>query len=540
VPDLDRLRVFRTVAGDLIWLRETISPDHGPDIVRVDPRSGQQTPVIAGPGDENIQDVSPDGAWILFGADDQASPHYDQGIHIARIDGSESRRLSAGRASSGWSPDGRYLGALAVGQMDTLFVLTPAGRVLASRTGQRIDSFAFCGAGDRIALTDWTDEGPRLLWWDWRTGGERARASDVSRLIGCSPDGTAALVGFVRDRTERIGVLDFQTGEFHDVGLDPVGTARVAPTWLADHRPPVPSSLRLVPDRAEVNWGGADSLSGQLTLSDGSTDTASVVWSAADSSVATVAASGTLRGNRPGSTIVRGCVDDWICDSIRVVVTGETTADQLFEGHFSGALDTTQWIPFGRPVPRTVNTPENERVLFLNGDGVWVDGILSRDRFTLHQGATLELEFRYRTGLHRTDRQTAMFCLVRYDLPPGPPAALDQLEDGRIREQICFSYPADQLERFDPQVAVLSHWPGYTSDYVRAATDFPPVDWTHLAIQVRADGSASLIVNHRQVKELRVRLTGAPLDDWRVLLAGHSVDARLEVRHVTLWRGTRY
>ncbi len=247
-----------------------------------------------------------------------------------------------------------------------------------------------------------------------------------------------------------------------------------------------------------------------------------------------------LLGNQPGSTVVRGCVDDWICDSARVAVTGESTESQIVEDGFDGVLDTAKWIPFGQPIPRIVNAPDNERVLFLNGDGVWIDGILGRDTFTLNHGATLELEFRYRTGLHRTDRQTALFCLVRYDLPEPHPARLGKLDDERFRQQACFSYPSDERRRFDPTMAYLSIWPSTTGDYVRDPQDLPPVDWTHVAVQVRPDGRVSLILNHRQVAEHPIRLTGTALDDWRIELAGHSLDTHLEVRYVALWSGPRY
>ena len=139
--------------------------------------------------------------------------------------------------------------------------------------------------------------------------------------------------------------------------------------------------------------------------------------------------------------------------------------DQIVEDRFDGVLDTAKWIPFGQPIPRIVDTPDNERVLFLNGDGVWIDGILGRDTFTLNRGATLELEFRYRTGLHRTDRQTALFCLVRYDLPEPHPARLGKLDDERFRQQACFSYPSDERRRFDPAMAYLSVWPSTAGDH---------------------------------------------------------------------------
>ena len=538
VPDLDRLRVFRTAAGKTIWFRETYSPDRGPDIDRVDPLNGAETPVISGPGDDDIWGISPDGEWIVFGSDNPKT-EYDLGMHIARVDGSETRILKWGYTGFGWSPDGRYLGALAAGPVDTVYVFTPAGQVLASRTGWRIKGITFCGAGDRIVLAEWTDDGPRLLWWNWQTEEERVLATDVQRIVGCSPDGSAAYVGLLRDRVEHTGILDLQTGAFQDVGIALLRLGKIIPTWLSDRRPPAPSILTLVPDSIIVDWGGAEAVSGNLTLSDGSADSVRVAWSSADSSVATVSSSGILRGNQPGSTFVRGCVDDWICDRARVIVRGEPTADQLLEDQFAGPLDKTKWITFGQPVPRAIKTAEGEPALALNGDGVWIDGILSRDRFTLTQGATLELEFRYQTGLHRRDRQTANFCLVRYELPANPPETLDQFDDQQKLESVCFSYPAGELRHFDPQVAHLSRWPSPTGDFVSLQA-FPPIDWTHLALQVRPDGSASLVVNHRLVKELRVRLTGAAFDDWRVLLAGHSLDTRLQVRYVTLWRGPRY
>jgi hypothetical protein len=187
-----------------------------------------------------------------------------------------------------------------------------------------------------------------------------------------------------------------------------------------------------------------------------------------------------------------------------------------------------------------VRAPDGDTVLFLNGDGAWADGMMSRETFTLSQGATLEVQFRYSGGIHRTDRQAATFCLMRYDAKSAAASETpDQLIDASVRSGICFSYPSAELSRFDPTAGSLIHMASRTTSGVRSAA-FPPVDWVPIALQVLADGRVTLFVNRQQVAESRLKLEGVTYDDWRIDIQGHSVDTRLEVRNVTLWRDRQF
>ena len=539
VPSPDRLvGIYRTVAGRMMWFRATQPPDRGPDIVEVNPVTGDETPIITGADDDALYAISPDGAWLLYGSNDPATD-YDPGLFVARSDGTEQRRLWWGRRGADWSRDGRFILAVAPSALDTLLVLTPRGRLVAARTGRRITGY-FCGASDRIAFADLAGQLYRLGIWEWRTDSVRLFPENVARLDGCSPDGRAALVELVRGLRERTGVLDLETGEFHDIDVA-AGRSWTRPAWLRDDRVPVAARLILDTDSVAVAWGAADSIGGRLILSDSSTRTPDIEWSSADSSVATVSSAGILRGNRPGSTRVTGCVDDWICDSLFVDVRGEQGQDILFEDRFPDALDRQRWIPFGQPIPRVVSAPGGERVLFLNGDGVWLDGVLSRKAFSLSRGATLEVGFRFRGGFTRTDHQRVTFCLLDYDLESDTVSALPGLEqDEHTRGGVCLVYPSDELQHFDPLEAYFFPRPSATGNYVRLPDDFPPLQWTQLAIQVQSDGAAFLIVNRTRVAQLSVRLENTAVENWRVVLAGHSVGTHLEVRYVTLWRGSQF
>jgi hypothetical protein len=390
-----------------------------------------------------------------------------------------------------------------------------------------------------VLLREWWETGNRLVLWDWRTGAERVVRDGITEIWGCSPDGAAALLGIIRDDRELFGILDLAAGAFHRLDVELAGLLRLRHTWLPDRLAPVAASLALAPDSVKVAWGDTVSLRGTVTLSDGGRVAGELVWVSGDSSLATVSSEGVLTGNRPGSAEVHGCVDDWICDTVRVVVDTVASAELMFADTFATSLDPARWIPFGQPKPYITTASGGERVLFLNGDGIWNDGILSRDTFSLQQGVTLETEFRFHPRLDRTDRQVVALCLTRTMMPEGtePP---DEARDPEVRKAICFSYPADNLRRFDPEWAVLIGWPSYVPAYVHAPEAFPPLAWTHVAIQTFPDGRAVLYLNRRQRAWLPVRLDGVALGDWRIELTGHSVETRLEVRFVMLWRGRRY
>jgi hypothetical protein len=539
VPSLDRLRAFRTATGALLWFRETRADTKGPDIVAVRAEDDRETPIIAEPGDDNLWAVSPDGQWIAFGSDD-VTTRYDQGIHIARVDGTDAKLLMRGRGAMDWSPDGRHIVAVAPGRPDTITVITPGGRHVASRAATDVTGTLFCGE-ERIVFLAWIADAPAFVLWSWRSGEERILPLDVLRIAACSPDGTAMLAWAVADRVERFGVVDLETGAFTELGVGSVNSSKLRPVWLPDRTWAVPTRLSLAPDSVTVDLGGVDTLFGDVSLSDGSRRTPTLDWASADSSVATVSKAGILKGNRPGSTVLRGCVDDWICDTVAVRVRSTPAAGAiLFEERFDGPLDTARWRTFGAPKPRTVRAPDGDTVLFLNGDGAWADGMMSRETFTLSQGATLEVQFRYRGGIHRTDRQAATFCLMRYDAKSAAASETpDQLIDASVRSGICFSYPSAELSRFDPTAGSLIHMASRTTSGVRSAA-FPPDDWVPIALQVLADGRVTLFVNRQQVAESRLKLEGVTYDDWRIDIQGHSVDTRLEVRNVTLWRDRQF
>lgn len=134
------------------------SPD-GDEIVFVSRRSGDahlfvmssdgrdETELDLGPGIYDDPSWSPDGQWLAFTRrDDKNSP---KALHVARLDGSEMRRLTdveIDENDMAWSPDGRYL-ALARSGNRALIV------VIEVETGDEVATFGVDRA--RNGQPDW-------------------------------------------------------------------------------------------------------------------------------------------------------------------------------------------------------------------------------------------------------------------------------------------------------------------------------------------------------------------------------------------------
>jgi hypothetical protein len=225
----------------------------------------------------------------------------------------------------------------------------------------------------------------------------------------------------------------------------------VPATWLEDALDPVAVAVHAEPDILNLDWGAREPVRVSVQLSDGNLRRASANWSSADSSIATASPEAFVTANQPGVTTVRACIDDWICDDVHVVVSGTATTDQLFDDRFSGPIDTTRWKLLGKPAPRTIVTEDGEGAVWLNGDGVWLDGLLGNETFALRRGTTAEIEFRFRGGLTRQDRQRVALCLVQVDVNALTGAADQDVPNSAVQDGVCAAYPADELRHFDPE-----------------------------------------------------------------------------------------
>jgi len=280
-------------------------------------------------------------------------------------------------------------------------------------------------------------------------------------------------------------------------------------------------------------WGASETMAYEVVMSDSSVTALSVRWTSSDPEVASVSVEGRVSANLPGRTWIHATLDGWLADSARVTVTEGRPAQLRFHETFS-SLDPERWHEVGFPAPRSVMLDDGP-ALSLEGDGVYKDGIVSRERFSLAAGATLELSFRM--TLTRVNQQRLIVNLIDGDPLPG---SEDLYPGGWSQGTILgFSYPASEDVRFDPTEMQAGFGTGEHQS-VFLPDLLPTPNWVHLAIQVRPDGSTQLYVNRRLVATSRLRMDLNPDQRFRVALLGAAVDTELYVRNVSLWEGVRY
>lgn len=105
-------------------------------------------------------------------------------------------------------------------------------------------------------------------------------------------------------------------------------------------------------------------------------------------------------------------------------------------------------------------------------------------------------------------------------------------------QQVCFQYPSRELAKFRADEAAFSN--GVITDFLDLSGTLPTDGWTHVAIELRADGIASLYINHEFIRQLPLRVRNNPETRWRIALFNDATDTEVLVRNLVLWPGMRY
>lgn len=92
--------------ADGVLLIETLSPDRGVNIVRVEP-DGRTGDWLATPANEGQAKFSPDGRWVAYQSD--VSGRFEVYVRAADKDGAGRQISTGGGGDARWSPDGRAL-----------------------------------------------------------------------------------------------------------------------------------------------------------------------------------------------------------------------------------------------------------------------------------------------------------------------------------------------------------------------------------------------------------------------------------------------
>ena len=146
------------------------------------------------------------------------------------------------------------------------------------------------------------------------------------------------------------------------------------------------------------------------------------------------------------------------------------------------------------------------------------------------------MEFEFKMEIDRNVHKRVSLCLADFD-----PALFDRGQGSipRMGDQACFSYPSRDLDKSDLSNLLLFVTPG-----VETRADLPDAlptsDWIHAAVQVRADGETSLVINRERVATSKVLLPTTPLHQWNLIVDGDAVGTRLFIRSLNIWPEVRY
>jgi len=530
-PDFLISGVHGDQQGNLIWYGRQDLPQ-GPDMVRYDSQ-GDWVPLFSGVGDQGLQDISPDGARILFRSEDTTYPGFSADLYWGNPD--SGRRHLLQRANGGfvgearWSSDGDLVAFVIQEKVDTLAIASLAGERVADLVLGEIWSVEWCGGGLLAVAASGTGMALHRIHFPEMRVDTLATLEAWTQLV-CSPDGRWVVYRRVEDAEMRTVIQDLASGEAVPAPRIPGPLSSVH--WLPDEPPAIPTGIQAESDTIRLAWGQRRSLSARVRYSDGSVSLDGIRWESLDPSVATVTPDQELTGNSVGATRVLARWGYSLLDTVRVEVEDRGRGGAVFRDRFN-QLDTTVWLPFGDPAPR-VDHLNGETVLRLRGDEKWREGILYRPELPVEQGVTVEVEFRM--DMTRNVHQNFRLCLADLHLEE---VQADSFYFPRVRQQACFAFPFREHEKMDPAEASLMVG-GTAEERVRLPDALPPGGWTHVAVQVRADGQVALVVNRNVVAVSPLKLRMHPYERWTVSLEGDAVGTDLFARNLAIWPEVRY
>ena len=521
----------RLADGRLVWYGERRGVLDPPDgAVHWGPDS---VTVLGWPGDDNVKDVSPDGSRILWVTQHHDGDRYAKELRLTSVGSEESHLLTgpASDVSARWSPDGERIAVDVNLARDSLLVLSSSGERLFTRDYYRADLEGWCGV-DRMLWT--VQRGPtdpyELILLN-EAGTETVVDTVAIADARCSPDGSAYVSRIFEGGVLRAAITEIGTGDRQLLPSTVAGARDLY--WVPDSIPPVAEALIADQDTIRLTRGATAALRGRLRMTDGTFEPAAARWRSTDPGIASVLADTTLAANRAGSVRVIGEYASWLRDTVFVqVVEGER--DPLILADDFRSLDTRRWFIVGHPPPGTVRV-DGRTVLELRGDGRYADGIISHEARVTPAGVTMELEFR--APQTRPEYQDFTVWVGRAS-PPEDPEAADQRNAWIFGDNISFMLPAFELAKWDPEIVAFRSSVG--SEAVRPLPDgTDPARWTRLAIQVQADGLATLWIDHQQVARVQVPIT-LLREPLRVGIFADAVDTYAYVRDFTWWSEPRY
>jgi hypothetical protein len=324
-------------------------------------------------------------------------------------------------------------------------------------------------------------------------------------------------------------ILELENRRIHTLSQVDVPVTKLS--WLPSHLPPIPREIRVDTGNIKIARGDEREIVAKVRYTDGSESPAGVRWESLDPAVATVGPYQELTGNGAGHTRILARWGHSLADTVFVEVEDIGAQWEMVAESFQDP-SLPQWLRVGSHPPE-VQELAGEPVLRFLGDEKYTDGLLLSSPLSLDQGVTVEMEFRM--SLTRDVHQNFGLCIQDVDL------GRSRLETGVIASEraACVHYPALEFEKMNPVELALHTSPG-ALELVRVPDALPSDDWVQIALQIRADGDASLVVDRRRITSAPVTLQLLPGIEWYLVIKGDAVGTELYVRNLRVWPGERY
>ncbi|MEQ9397738.1 MAG: AAA family ATPase [Longimicrobiales bacterium] len=525
-------RARRGIGGDIHLFGSVVRDDRPPDAAVA--RWGEAPEVLfATAADDNVIDASPDRRWTLVTTADSVAGLYSRRYVVLDSVGT-ARTIGHGLPGEamGLSPSGGRVLSVEAGRPDTLVVRSLRGDTWRLPARGMVGEASWCSDTEVVFADGQSGRLPELFVW--RLGDNEAARLDAvpveeaGHWLFCSGPWVGRLAA--RGGPEELVLFHRATGESVAINLGLPGPLTfIRPVGRAP--PHVPVAIRAAGLPKRLEWGTAHTIHATVLDPSGRVmPEEPVTWSSSDASVLGVRGD-RLTANRPGSGVVTGWVRDvpLFSDTLTVYRRAGAPIGALLAEDFSAPLTDGWWV-HGTPAART-GVHDGRSVLVLPGDGSFPDGIRSRSTFDLSSGARLEFEFFL--PLTASFHQRISFCLESSDpAVPEPTRALDWVTG----PWGCVAYPARELRRFSPgEISLRANGAPFAP--LSIPPQLVPAGWTHVELEMRPDGFATLRLGREVVAELPL---GLPLTEhrWRVRIEGASVGTTLLVRDLVLWGGT--
>ncbi len=535
--------IFPSRTGGYHWFG-AYEATAGPDMtVMLD--DGSVLPLFPDSGDQTLYDLHPDGSQILFVSENLGSDPFSASLYRGWPEDQRREMIYEGHghvSHAHWSPAGDLLAFSAHSNQDTLIVSSVHGERLGKAVLGNIHGVTWCGESLVVSSNNGGEAFLIHISVPEMTQDTLLQVDPGLRPT-CSPDGSALAYMGVLDRRLVPLLFEIETGQIHRLPM--VEGQADYPQWHPPAAHPFPVGIRIgvdsvrterdtvwiEVDTVRIGRGQEQDLKAWVLYSDGTKSADRIQWESLDPTIATMGPYLEVTGNGVGQTSILGRWGYSLVDTLVVEVEDRGPQLEVFEDDFSkpGLPD---WRELGSH-PGVADTLDGNPVLRLQGDEKYADGLISVAEIELDWGITVEMEFRFE--LTRSVHQNFGFCLRDVDLEQSDLAA----GTTAIRAQACVHYPARDLQKFDPSEVSISTTPGLVRD-VRVPEVLPTGDWIHIALQVRVDGVATIVLNRERIASAPVTLQNLETGKFHLVIQGDAVGTEVFVRNLTVWPGERY